>query len=81
LALIKEDNLARGKLIEVVNCYFDKGEKYHSLKANQFDTELTEETPVEFWGSLNYASNDFMTDTDKYPWMPIDISEDKDLPF
>jgi hypothetical protein len=81
LALIKEDNLARGKLIEVVSCYFDKGEKYHTLKAHQFDTELTEDTPVEFWGSLNYASKDFMTDTDKYPWMPIDISEDKDLPF
>lgn len=81
LALIKEDNLARGKLIEVVSCFFDKGEKYHSLKANQFDTELTEDTPVEFWGSLNYASKDFMTDTDKYPWMPVDISEDKDLPF
>ncbi|SFS81355.1 hypothetical protein [Lutibacter maritimus] len=81
LALIKEDNLARGKLIEVVSCYFDKGEQYHSLKAHQFDTELTEDTPVEFWGSLNYASRDFMTDTDKYPWMPIDISEDKDLPF
>jgi hypothetical protein len=81
LALIKEDNLARGKLIEVVSCNFDKGETYHSLKAHQFDTELTEDTPVEFWGSLNYASRDFMTDTDKYPWMPIDISEDKDLPF
>ncbi|MCD8408524.1 hypothetical protein LNI96_11410 [Tenacibaculum dicentrarchi] len=81
LALIKEDNLARGKLIEVVNCYFDKGEKYHSLKSQPFITELTEDTPVEFWGSLNYASRHFMTDTDKYPWMPINISEDKDLPF
>jgi hypothetical protein len=81
LALIKEDNLARGKTIEVVSCYFEKNDEYHSLKAYQFETELTEETPVEFWGSLNYASKDFMTDTDKYPWMPIDISEDKDLPF
>ena len=81
LALIKQDNLARGKLIEVVDCYFEKTEKYYSLNAHQFDTELTEDTPVEFWGALNYASRDFMTDTDKYPWMPVDISEDKDLPF
>lgn len=82
LALVQKDNLARGKLIEVISCYFEKGEAYRFLKAHQFDTELTEDTPVEFWGSLNYASTDFMTDTDKYPWMPIDISEDKgDLPF
>lgn len=81
LALIKEDNLARGKLIEVVSCRFEKGKIYHSLKAHQFDTELTENTPVEFWGSLSYASSNFMTDTDKYPWMPIDISEDKDPLF
>lgn len=82
IALIKEDNLARGKLIEVVSCRFEKHENdYHSLKADQFINELNEKTPVEFWGTLTYASKDFITDTDRYPWMPIDISEDKDLPF
>lgn len=80
--LIREDNLARGKLIEVVSCYFKKQESgYHSLKADQLVTELSEKTPVEFWGRLNYASRNFVTDTDRYPWMPIDISEDKELPF
>jgi len=81
-ALIKEDNLARGKLIEVVSCYFEKQESdYHHLNSDQLRTELNEKTPVEFWGTLNYASKNFITDTDRYPWMPIDISEDKELPF
>ncbi|WP_146185119.1 Swt1 family HEPN domain-containing protein [Flavobacterium pallidum] len=75
--LIKEDNLARGKLVEVVRCHYEKVEKYHSLKSTLFRTELTEQTPVEYWGNLNYISKDFTTDTDKYPWMPVDVSEDK----
>lgn len=84
LSLVKEDNLARGKIIDVISCYYATPEKqggYHHLNANQFITELNESTPVEFWGSLNYATNNFITDTDQYPWMPIDISEDKEVPF
>jgi hypothetical protein len=81
LALIKDDNLARGKLIEVVSCELNTSEDGYHFEVQQFVTELKNDTPVEFWGSLNYASRDFMTDTDKYPWMPIDISEDKYLPF
>ena len=82
VALIREDHLARGKLIEIVNCSLDKGGgEYYSLFAEQLKTDLDEESPVEFWGSLNVASRNFITDTDKYPWMPVDISEDKDTPF
>ncbi len=83
LALIEADNLAQGKLIEVVNCFIDADDGiYQYVYTDEFYTELTETTPVEFWGSLNYAYSDFMTDTDKYPWMPVDISDDKEeLPF
>ncbi len=83
IALIKEDNLARGKLIEIVRCRYDQGEPgYYFHTGHQFETKFTEETPVEFWGGLFYSREDFMTDTDKYPWMPVDVSEDKsDLPF
>lgn len=83
ITLIKEDNLARGKLIEVVNCRFEKGKEsdYYSCKSDIFRTELDEESPVEFWGTINHASNNYLTITDKYPWMPTTISEDKELPF
>lgn len=83
LTLIKEDNLARGKLIEIVDCKFEKqnDSEYFFLNASVFETELNEESPVEFWGTIAFSSNNFITHTDKYPWMPVTISEDKDLLF
>lgn len=81
LTLIQADNLARGKLIEVVSCYNRKKNEYYSLKTEQFKTELVEDSPVEFWGTINFSSTDFITDTERYPWMPVDISDDKDSLF
>ena len=83
IALIKEDNLARGKLIEVINCKFEKQNEseYFRLDGEVFETEFDEASPVEFWGTFNHSSKNFITDTEKYPWMPVDISEDHDLPF
>lgn len=82
LALIKEDNLAQGKLVEIVNTKLKKASdsEYYDLEDEQFITELDEETPVEFFGSLNYATRNFVTHTDKYPWIPVDISH-SNLPF
>ncbi len=76
LALIKEDNLARGKLIEIVNTRLKKDSEteYLDLHDDPFVTELDEETPVEFFGRLNYTGRNFVTHTEIYPWMPVDIS-------
>lgn len=81
--LIKEDNLARGKLIEVVNCHMEKSEggKYYTEKSNSFRTKLNEVSPVEFWGDKKYISENYITNTNNYPWMPTNISEDNDLLF
>lgn len=82
ISLIKEDNLARGKLIEVVVCICRKHESYFELSDEVFETDFDEDSPVEFWGTFSSSSRNFITDTEKYPWMPVDISEDKDdLPF
>lgn len=78
--LIKNDNLARGILIEAVNSSFDKYNEsdYYHWKSQQFITEFDEFSPVEYWGSLNYPTLNFVTDTEQYPWMPVTISDDKD---
>jgi hypothetical protein len=83
LSLINDDNLARGKLIEVVNCNFsgNDAESYYSFDNDVFKTEFDEDSPVEFWGTFNYAAKNFITDTDRYPWMPVQVSEDKEFPF
>lgn len=80
--LIKNDNLARGKLVEVSNCTYRKSDSKHFILYINFETELTESTPVEFWGTKYTIYNNFITSTEKFPWMTVDVSEDKDeLPF
>lgn len=80
ISLISEDNLARGKLIEIVNCRFKKQEAndYHEFDGLEFKTEFNDDSPVEFWGTFDYSSRNFITDTYKYPWMPIDICIEND---
>lgn len=83
LNLIQDDNLARGKLIEVVTIFIEKNDEspyYHST-TSVFSTEFTEDTPVEFWGNLNYAHSNFISNTNKFPWMSVTVSDDKELPF
>ena len=79
--LIIEDNLARGKIIEAISVRFIKNEEYYKGQRDVFKTRLDEKGPVEFWGMINIVFNNFLTNTDIYPWMPIEISDDKELPF
>lgn len=83
ISLITQDNLARGKLIEVITCTFSKEQSkdYYKLYAKQFCTEITDNNPVEFWGNLSHTFKGFITSTEKFPWMNVNISEDKGLPF
>lgn len=83
IALIKDDNLARGRLLEVVRCRVEKDteDEFYTLESEVFKTEFDEESPVEFWGAFNYSSKNFITNTDKYPWMPVEISKDNEFPF
>jgi hypothetical protein len=80
-SLIKDDNLARGKLIEPVNGWISKQEnkKYYQLDDKPFKTEYNENSSVEFWGSFYNYSENFISSTNKYPWMPVAISELNDL--
>lgn len=83
IALIKEDNLAKGKLVQVIEGEFfkPKDNGFYLYDGESFQTEIDENSPVEFWGTLKYSSKNFITDSDTYPWMPTNISEDKGLPF
>ncbi|MBW1656656.1 hypothetical protein [Flavobacterium quisquiliarum] len=81
--LITNDNLARGVLIEATNTQIIKSSsKLYTWEGSKFETEFGENSPVEYWGRLNYPTSDFVTDTEQYPWMPVTIADDKeDLPF
>ncbi len=78
--LLRQDNLARGKLVESAsaNAVFYKPENakearwhfnYHSLSR-----EYQSEHPNEYWGQPAFGG-DIVGGARRYPWMPDDISE------
>lgn len=86
--LIKEDNLARGTLVESVQTSAilnhdkeDEKRTWWSVKTDKLVCAFSEYDPAEYWGDivLLYQS-DFIAGSKKYPWMPSDISKDE-LPF
>ena len=81
--LIKEDHLARGKFVETLTYYVRKssGSKYYSTNDNIYKTNIEFNNPIEFWGDLNFVDKDFISSTSIFPWLPIEVSEDKGSPF
>jgi hypothetical protein len=80
-ALIKEDNLARGELVELVsaNARFQEGKPAGrwTLEQKNLKSRLSETDPPEFWGHFSAMGDEnLVSDLDFYPWMPTDISRD-----
>lgn len=74
--LILEDNLARGELVRLSAVTANKHEKYGFMPDNrQLATPLRPDDPVEYWGGKPAWTFDLVTDTDSYPWMPVNVSE------
>jgi len=76
--LLKQDNLARGKLVESVQTmawlYETEGQdgkwNYHYDKLEQ---KYLSHHPDEYWGQL-LSTSDVVAGCRRYPWMPADIS-------
>jgi len=81
VALIRQDNLARGQLIQSVRAYGSNekgagGENYWIVKYDRIRTPVLESDPTEYWGTLGiFAEEDFIAGAQQYPWMPQVISE------
>ncbi|MBK8943782.1 MAG: hypothetical protein IPM32_00790 [Ignavibacteriae bacterium] len=83
--LIKKDHLARGTLVENVSSSVrlvgdDKFQRWESDKTNLFE-DYSPIHPIEYWGKDDYPRTNFITSTNRYPWMPSNIAECNDLPF
>lgn len=82
--LIKQDNLARGKLLEPLKIFSFKYEKSWKISPSVIEKlkdEIGENSIPEYWGQLEYATSNFISDTNTFPWMNIRITEKEDLPF
>ncbi|WP_284451886.1 Swt1 family HEPN domain-containing protein [Methylophaga thalassica] len=83
--LLKQDNLARGKLIETKSANAsirtrDDGSSYWSVSLNSMTTPLVNTSEVEYWGTRAHYETDFISGSNQYPWMPDSIS-DYEIPF
>lgn len=79
--LIQEDNLARGEFVKVAQTSVTKsGQRWHP-DVGRLRTPLRHDDPPEYWGRRPTGDIDFVTDTRFYPWFPVDVSAESDVPF
>ncbi|HES59117.1 MAG TPA: hypothetical protein ENO18_01685 [Caldithrix sp.] len=83
--LIKDDNLARGEIINSVEIGASSIKENNGIKwiinTEVLRTLVSDKDPAEYWGSFGlYSPLDFISGTNLYPWMPEDVSY-LELPF
>lgn len=84
--LIREDHLARGELVQLIR--IDASQKkgsndktYWKFNTADLYRPIAANDPVEYWGRLEMPSKDLITETKIFPWMPVDISNEMEVPF
>lgn len=79
--LIKKDNLAKGTIVKAVNTHASYKKSQETGTWNFYNSELScsveENSPPEFWGKADFQISNYISDTHKFPWMPVPISEIK----
>lgn len=80
--LLSNDILARGKILDIVNvtAYTDDDSKWE-YHFNKLKNPWKTDDPDEYWGDLYYFGYNIVSDANKYPWMPSDISDYDDFLF
>ncbi len=82
VALVEQDNLAKGDLIETARTSAQLNRQTNSwgTSSETLKCPFREDDPAEYWGDVGLYQSDFITGASKYPWMPSSISE-KENPF
>lgn len=84
VALVEQDNLAKGDLIEITRTSAQLKESGESKawvsSSDSLKCPFREDDPAEYWGDVGLYHSDFIAGISKYPWMPSSIS-DKESPF
>lgn len=81
--LIKEDNLAKGELAYLVTVQGNKRKyekvEYWLVNLQNLSYPVTGRDPAEYWGTISLFTRDFVSDADRFPWMPVTVSQQKSL--
>jgi hypothetical protein len=82
--LVRQDNLARGVVVDSARIwsFLQKGADFSWWSTNTDDMKSAfgENDPPEYWGEMSVYLGDFVAGSQKYPWMPSDISKEEN-PF
>ena len=76
--LIRDDNLAKGEVVMVDTLTIRREsseEKYWTIPIDKLLIPLSENDPAEYWGSFDMFGEDFISDIDRFPWMPVSVSK------
>lgn len=80
--LILKDSLARGRLVRSATLTSAKRPNGWTTNRDRLGTSIRDDDPVEYWSRKPSTAGDLITDTQRYPWMPVDVSsEDDEVPF
>jgi len=82
IELIRDDNLARGEYVRIARVSATKKDdsEYWDVDTDQLKSVSKNDDPPEYWAGKPSWGTDFITDTNSYPWMPVDISN-LSIPF
>lgn len=74
--LIKQDSLARGKLISsvTVSVQMPEGTDFEIADSATLASGFNEDDPSEWWGDMRLYTDDFVSATNTFPWMPTAIA-------
>lgn len=74
--LIVEDNLARGEFVRTAYVSASRsGENARwNVATGGLQSPVSDSDPVEYWAGKPLFSSHFLTNTESFPWMPVNIS-------
>jgi hypothetical protein len=80
--LMLNDSLARGRLVRSAFVTSVNRPDGWVTDRSRLRTPFHDDDPVEYWSRKPSTASDLVTDTQRYPWMPVDVSsEDDEVPF
>lgn len=68
---------SRGTIVDSIHSFYEYTKAEHILKTDndEIHTRYDLDDPLEMWGKNSVLFSDFITDTDWFPWMKINIGE------
>jgi hypothetical protein len=73
--LIKQDNLARGRLVRTKSLSANIADNRNSTMDFGLESGFKEDDPPEWWGDITLFNTDFISSIHIFPWMPTAIAD------